>query len=261
MTPGRNPLRRYAGLWLLAPALPLAAGGASIFVNLEPALWFAIPESLRRGVTADALLYVAGCVIVAAPIAGVAVASSRRRPRHEPFSRGAALGAMWPLIVAVFLFVGTSALVTGLGLGFAHPEVSSFVATSHATLAAVALALSAFGALCGVAFRDPLDAAACSLSVVLLATGGLLVAGASVADAPRELIALALTASPLMVITSAAHIDLVRMGVPYQISPLAHLQVDYPSWYAACAWYLVFAAVCFGAFTWKFRTWRAAPAS
>jgi hypothetical protein len=257
----QHPLRRYARLWLLAPALPLAAAGASIFVNLDPSLWFAIPEPLRRGVTADALLYIAGCVIVAAPIAGVAAASSRRRPRHEPFRIGDALAAMWPLLVAVLLFVAASALVTALGLGVTHPEIGSFVATSHATLAAVGLALSGFGAFCGVTFRDPLDAAAISLSVVLLATGGLLVAGASVADAPRELITLALTASPLMVLTSAAHIDLARMGVPYQISPLAHMQVDYPAWYAACAWYLLVAAVCFVGFTWKFRTWRVAPAS
>ena len=115
---------------------------------------------------------------------------------------------------------------------------------------AVALALAAFGALCGAAFRDPLDAAACSLTIVLVATGGLLVAGASVADAPRGLIDVALAASPLVAITAAAHIDVIRMGVPYQISPLAHIQVDYPTWTAACACYMTIAACCFVALGW-----------
>jgi hypothetical protein len=260
MKPAPRPLRRHAKLWLLAPALPLLAGAASVFVNLEPSSWFSVPDAIRRGVTADALLYIAGCVIVAAPIAGVAVASSRR---HDLAATrlSIALAAMSPLVAAVLLFVVSSAVVTAVGLGTTDAATLSFIATSHATLAAVALALAAFGAFCGAAFRDPLDGAACSLSTVLIATGGLLVAGSSVADAPRQLIAVALTASPLMVITSAAHIDLVRMGVPYQISPLAHLQVDYPSWYAACAWYLAVAVVCFLGFTWKFRTWRSAPAS
>ena len=116
----------------------------------------------------------------------------------------------------------------------------------------MALALAAWGALCGV-FSDPLDAAAFSLIVVLVAAGGLLVAGASVADLPRRLVALALTASPLVVIASAANIDIVRMDLLYQISPLAHMQVDYPPGtrerVVSRSWVL-----CFLGLTLKFRT-------
>ena len=128
------------------------------------------------------------------------------------------------------------------------------VATSHATMFAVAFALAAFGALCAATLIDPLDAAACSLAIVLTAAGGLLVAGASLTDVPLALIDVAVTASPLVAMTASAHIDLSRMAVPYQMSPLAHLQVDYPAWYAACGWYLLFAAACVLGMQWKARS-------
>ena len=266
---------RYATLWLLALLLPFAATAASVFVHVDPASWLSMPSAMKRSLYADALLYIAATVVVAAPLAGVVVAASgRARYRGGPgFSRGAApkhcasrvmsgaRDAAWPLGFAVSLFVATSAALTVFGWGLSDAEALRFVATSHATLFAVALALAAFGAFCGVAFADPLDAAACSLTVVLIATGGLLVAGVAVADAPRPVIDVALTASPLVAMASAAHIDVMRMGVPYQISPLAHLQLEYPAWYAACGWYLGVAALCFVGLKWKIRSWQTTTAS
>ena len=249
---------RYAGLWLLALVLPPAASAASIFVHVEPASWLSIPAATKRALTADALLMIAAVVVLAAPLAGVAVAASRRT--HALRVAPHALDAAWPLGVAVTLYVVMSAALMMFGLGLSS-DAMRFVATSHATLFAVALALAAFGAFCGATFADPLDAAACSLTTVLVAAGGLLVAGVAVADVPRPLIEAALTASPLVAMASAAHIDVMRMGVPYQLSPLAHLQVDYPAWYAACGWYLAVAALCFLGMRWKVRTWQATTAS
>jgi hypothetical protein len=120
---------------------------------------------------------------------------------------------------------------------------------------AVALGLAAFGAFCGAVFVDPLDAAACSLLVVLVAAGGLLVSGAALQRVPALLIEVALTASPLVAMASSAHIDVARMAVPYQMSALARLQVEYPAWYAASASYLTFAALCFVGMGWKARSW------
>jgi hypothetical protein len=239
-----NPvLVRYRALWLLAATLPILACAASVFVNIEPASWFTMLPAARRAATADALLYIAASAIVAAPLAGVSIASSRRP--GSAIGLGTSVLALWPLVGAVGLFVAASAIVTTAGWGLEAEGALTFVATSHATLFAVTLALAAFGALCGTAFRDPLDAAACSTLIVLVATVGLFVAGAIVADVPRDLLNVALTASPLVAIVSAAHIDIVRMGLPYQMSPLAHLQVDYPAWYTACAGYLTLAGVCF----------------
>jgi hypothetical protein len=160
------------------------------------------------------------------------------------------------LTVAVSMLVTASAALTVFGWGQSDVEALRLVATSHATVFAVALALSAFGALCGATFNDSLDAAGCSLSVVLVAAGGLLVAGASLTNVPHALLEVALTASPFVTMASAAHIDVMRMAVPYQMSPLAHLQVHYASWYLASGWYLAFAGLCFVGVNWKARSWQ-----
>jgi hypothetical protein len=152
------------------------------------------------------------------------------------------------VLVPVLLFTAVSAVLIRIALGSGS---LSFIASSHATMAAVAAALAAFGAFCGARFSDPLDAAACSLALVLLAAVGLLVAGAWVALAPGWIVRAGLFASPLVAIASAAGIDLVRMDTLYRISPLAHLHIEYPTWYAACAWHLLLTFVSFLALRWK----------
>jgi hypothetical protein len=240
-----------------ATVLPLLAHGAALFVNVEPGSWLSLPAPLRWALAADALLYVAGCVLIAAPLAGVAVAV-RRKERGAPLVAADRMRIAGPLLLAVLLFAAVSSLLT-LGWRVGHEDATAFVARSHATLIAVALALTAWGALCGAWFSDSLDAAAFSLVMALAAAGGLLVAGAAVADLPRPMIALGLVASPLVVMASAGQIDMVRMDLLYQISPLAHVQIDYPAWHRASAWYLLFAGIGFLSLTVKFRTWRSAP--
>ena len=208
-----------------------------------------MPDGMRRSLAADAMLYIAGAVIVSAPLAGIALTGARPSDPHHRALR-APVPIIWPLLVAVVLVVASSAIVNAFAWGTLDNEGWTTLAIAHLTLGAVALALAAFGALCGTAFRDPLDAAACSLLIVLVATGGLLVAGASVADVPRPFLEVALAASPLIAIASAAHVDVIRMGVPYQISPLAHIQIDYPSWLAVCLAYLALAA-CFMVLAWR----------
>ena len=255
MTLAQPGVRRYAGLWLLALLLPVMASAAAVFVNVDPAMWWSMPASMKRGLTGDALLFIAGAIVLAAPVAGVVVAASGRAGRERDGASGA-LPAAWPLTAAVAIFVGASAMLTVIWWGLSDADALRFVATSHATLFAVTLALSAFGALCGATFTDALDAVGCSLTIVLVAAGGLLVAGAALADVPRALIDVALTASPFVTMASASHIDVMRMGVPYQMSPLAHLQVAYPSWYVASGWYLALAGLCFLGVRWKTRSWQ-----
>lgn len=242
--------RRATVLWLSAALLPIVASTASVFVHVDPGQWFTMPDGMRRSLAADAMLYIAGATIVAAPLAGIALASTRRAHPERRFSSTPA-AIIGPLGLAVTLLVASSATVNALAWSTLDSEGWTTLAISHATLGAVALALAAFGTVCGAAFRDPLDAAACSLMVVLIATGGLLVAGASVAYAPRLFVEIALAASPLIAIASAAHIDVVRMGVPYQISPLAHIEIDYPGWLAVCLSYLAVAGLCFLVLAWR----------
>jgi len=74
-----------------------------------------------------------------------------------------------------------------------------------------------------------------------------------VAQAPRPVIEWALTASPLVALASVAHIDLVRTDTLYQVSPLAHLQVDLPTWPVVCGLYLAVTATCFVELAWHHR--------
>ena len=236
-----------------AVGLPLLSWAAALFVGLEPEQWLSLSAPVLRELVPDALLFTAGAAILGGPLAGVAARARILGDGRQPW-RQALTVTSW-LAVDVLVFVMASALLTLYARG-GGADALAFVGPSHATLAAVALALGLFGAVCGALFRDPLDAAACSLTIALLAAGGLLVAGASVADMPRGLIDLALLASPLVAVGSAAHIDLVRMDLFYQISPLAHLGVGYPAWHVSSAWYLAMALVCFAGLVWTLRTSR-----
>jgi hypothetical protein len=244
--------------WVAAAIVPLLAFAASLVVNVDPRLWLTLPRRVLQALAADALLYSVGVLIVAAPLVGVAAASGWKTGENivSIVSARSRRAGAWlearNILTALTLFVGVSAIVFTIAWG-TRSEGLIFIATSHATLASAAVALVMFGAFCATWLRDPLDAAACALMTVLIVTGGVLVAGAPVADAPRSLVDAALVASPLVGIASAASIDIVRMDVLYQISPLSHIGFDYPAWYTASAWYLAAAAACAAAIALK--TW------
>jgi len=237
MTRGRPGARRQTGLPTGAVCAPLVAHGMSLAVSVEPRAWLTLAAPVRWSLAADGVLFTTACAIVCAPVVGAAVAA-----RHRA-NTGTARSLAIPLVAAVLLFAGVSAVLT-LGWRLGQPDALGFVMRSHVTLTAVSAALVALGALCAALFRNPLDAAGASLLVSLGASGGLLVGGASVADLPRLVIAAGLTASPLVAMASAAQIDIVRSDLLYQISPLAHMQIDYPTWSLATACYLAVVCVC-----------------
>ena len=234
--------RNRVRLWAGAAALPVLTNSAAIYVNASPG-WTSFPASAWRALAADALLYTSAALVIAAPIAGVAAMKVDDRTRT--------------LAISVLLFVAVSACLTALEWGGSAGTLA-FIATSHATIGAVAFALAALGAYCGAVWRDALDAAAVSLLVALVAAGALLVAGASIADAPQSIVQAGLLASPFVAAATAAQIDVVRLETFYQISPLAHMRVDYPSWQAACGCYLAVGCVFFVGVTRRVRNWRSA---
>jgi hypothetical protein len=223
-------------LYLAAALLPLVPGVASVATAIGGGAWSELTWSLVRAVTPDALLYSAACIVVAAPLAGVAVASGRRRPALDTVRR---------LAAATAIFSAVSAMLTVARLGL-DPEALRFAVTSHAVLASVTLALAAFGAWLGSLMRDPLDAAALAITAALTAAYGVLVAGAPVGELSAPILKAALLASPVMTVATAAQVDLVRSDIWYQISPLAHIRLEYPAWGTMCGAYL--AAACGGFF-------------
>lgn len=248
----RHPTSRdRVRLWASAAALPVITNAAAIAVNISPD-WTSFPASAWRALAADALLYTSAALVIAAPIAAVAATKI-----EQSSARDRGILVIRTIGIWVLLFTAVSASLTAFAWGGTEGALT-FVATSHATIAAVAFALSALGAYCSTVWRDALDAAAISLVVALVAAGGLLVAGASIADASPRALQAGLLASPFVAAATASQIDVVRLETLYQISPLAHMHVDYPSWQAACGWYLAVGCVLFIGVTRRLRNWRPA---
>ncbi len=241
--------------WFLAPVVPAASWGIALLAGVDAHAWHAISRPMLRALVADALLWNAACLLLVAPVAGIVVVRASARVGEGRGAFRAALAAAWPLAITVLLLTGTSAMLALLATG-GEGGTATFIATSHTTQAAVGLALALIGALCGRVFRDPLDAAACSLGLVIVATGGLLLGGAPVADAPGPLIDVAAVANPLLAMASAAHVDLVRMDLLYRISPLAHMRFQEPAWEIGAASYAVAALVLLAGLVVTYRTRR-----
>lgn len=219
--------RRARQLYVASAVLPLVPAAASVAGALPPGDW-TVTAAFVRSVTPDALLYTAWSVVAAAPLAGVALAGGSTRRGLEVARR---------LVTGTGIFCAVSAALTLMRLGTGG-DALHLAATSHGVLASVTLALGAVGALAAQLFRDPLDAGAVALAVALTAGFGILVAGAPVGALPQGALNAAILASPVMTIAAAAHVDLVRTDIWYQVSPLAHVQVEYPAWTTACAAYL-----------------------
>jgi hypothetical protein len=221
-------MRRYR-LLVAAALAPLFTHLAALGASVEPASWLELPASVRWSLAADGVLFTAAFAIVFWPAVGAVV-------RH-------AGGRSSTIAAAATLFAVVSGVLTA-GWRVDQGDAVSYALRSHLPMLAVTLALSAWGAVCGAWFRNPLDAAGVSLLAALVASGGLLVGGGAVGDLPRPLIAAGLAASPLVALAAAAQIDILRTDVLYQISPLAHIQTDYPTWPGTTIAFVVAAAAC-----------------
>ena len=250
----------HARSWMVMGAVPACAAVVALAREAHAAGQLAMSRGTIEALTADALLYTACLVLVVAPLVGVVTVRNVAVADHDDGRRHAGpLAVAWPLLASVACVASGSAALTLVGIG-TRPGAAAFVVASHATLAAVALALTVFGALCAVRLRDPLDAAGCSLAVVLAATGGLFAGGGWIADLPPRMLESALAANPLVAMASSANIDIFRMDLLYRISPLAHIGVEYPPWSHVCAGYLVTAAACFTGLTLTSGNPRVEPA-
>ena len=223
--------------------LPFVATGASMVTILEPRAWFA-PASEWRGLAPVGVLFSTALLLIAAPLAGVAVAARNRIL--------APLEGAWPatrrtcatLLLGAVAWTAAAAGLTAVVAAAAGDGVSTPLMAAHAVQGAAALALAFVGALAATWFREPLDAGAFSLAVAVTGSVGILGAGTLVERLPGALVEWAVAGSPLLAISSAAHIDVMRTDTVYQISPLAHVQMPVPPWPAATALYIVVAAAC-----------------
>ena len=187
------------------------------------------------------LLAEAALLAVWAPLLGLFTVM--RVPPGQPFAGQSAAATLaagaWrlgrPLLLRISLMTALSAAAVLTLRGTL--DASSWL-HAHAVLWSAALALAAFGALCGRMFPEPLDAAACAIGVALLTALALFAAGPLLDTLPAWLLDAALTSNPIVATAAAASIDIFRMDLLYQASPLAHRLVDYPSFTAAFGAYV-----------------------
>jgi hypothetical protein len=180
------------------------------------------PAYFQAVTTATLPIFEAAVLVVAAPLCGVALAVRRLRgvvPAAALFAAALTASALWTIAALGWSAAGGRALV------------------SHATVGTIGCALAALGAWFGSVWRDPLDAAAYSVGIALLATFGIFAAGPLAADLPTPVLNAALIASPIVSAASAADVDLLRTDLLYRISPLAHGRFDYPAWFAPLLMY------------------------
>jgi hypothetical protein len=200
----------------------------------------------RAQLQASVLFSVIAIAAVLAPLSGVAAISAARASAGGHGLRGGLRGTWsetWPLITGATLFV-LSAVACGLALG-ASNNFSPAIVTSHATLWACTVSLCMLGLYCGVTFADPLDAAAVAIGVSAIAASGVFVVGPLIEGAPTALVNAALLLSPFAATAASGGIDLVRTGLLYRVSPLAHMNFDYPAWHDAFLCYTLLALAGF----------------
>jgi hypothetical protein len=216
---------------VLAPIV--AVGGCWVASLLTTADAWPLPPGVLRIAAADALLIETALLVVAAPVAGVAIARDRSG------------GVLRRFAVLIGAFVATS-LVAALAAAWMSGATMTYALRSHATLAAVALALTSLGAWLSTWCPDILDAGASAIGVSIALSALILVAGPATADLPQAVVDAALLASPPVAVSSAAGIDLLRSEVLYQLSPISHRRFTYPAWTTSAATYALVAVFFLG---------------
>ena len=238
-----------ASQWLSALIIPFASGAAAIAVDSHFGghdQWSAV---VREQFGSRVFLIEVALVLIGAPVAGVVGVRRNRSSDASSLLPARAVGLLsstWrlarPLMVSVTMLTAASAL-TVLALGPTIEPVT--LAASHAMLWAAALLLAALGAVCGSVLSEALDAAACALGIALVVGLGVFAVGPVLDVVPRRLLNAALVGNPIVASAAAAHVDIFRTEPFYRLSPLAHIQIDYPTPATTFIWYALVAVVLF----------------
>lgn len=186
--------------------------------------------AVARVLAADAFLAVAILAVLATPIAGVR------------------LPASWRAVFTAFATFIVCSLIAALAVSLRSELPAALVLRSHAVLAIVGLALLGVGAIARAVMRHELDAAAAAVLVAIVAATAILVGGPRTANLSERTIDTALLANPLIAVTSAAEMDLLRSEVLYVLSPISHRRFTYPAWPTTAGTYGA-VALCAFAFT------------
>jgi hypothetical protein len=228
---------------VIAAAVPLVSIGAIAAADTR---WLHAPSlALRTESVAWLLLVQAAVIAIWAPLMGLFTLARVRalRAGEPPQSALARMRAGswqlgWRMMVRATAATASSAAIA---LALQSSIDASALLKSHAMLWTVALTFAAMGAACAAMLAEPLDGAATATGAAVLAATALFAAGPALDRVPPRLLDAALVVNPVVATAVGANLDLFRMGLFYQLSPLAHRQVDYPAAAVALAAYALMA--------------------
>ena len=183
-------------------------------------------------------------------------------PSWPPLSRSAAAGTALALntllLVAVCALAVPAAWLGGLFVtvfaatslvslaAVAGPARTTPLLTGHVVLAASGYMVLAAGTLARRVWRRPLDAAGVTAALTGVLVAGLLALGPAVPAVPTWVVNLLLRLNPVVAVTAAADIDLLRTGAIYRLSPVPHWMFEYPGWLSSVTVYAGAAAAFAG---------------
>ena len=201
-------------------------------------------------------------VLVVAAVLDLGPTWSLWPPSWPPLSRSAAAGTA--LALNTLLLLAVCALVApavSLGRLFvtvfaaaslvsltavAGPARTTSLLTGHIVLAASGYMVLAAGTLARRVWRHPLDATGATAALTGVLVAGLLALGPAVPAVPTWVVNLLLRLNPVVAVTAAADIDLLRTGAIYHLSPVPHWMFEYPGWLSSVTVYAATAAAITG---------------
>ena len=203
-----------------------------------------------------------GVVLVVAAVLDLGPAWWSWTPSWTPLSRSAAAGTALalntllllavcalsvpaPWLGRLFVTVFVAASLASLTAVAGPARTTSFL-TGHVVLAASGYMVLAAGTLARRVSRHPLDATGATAALTAVLVAGLLALGPAVPAVPTWVVNLLLRLNPVVAVTAAADIDLLRTGVIYHLSPIPHWMFEYPGWLSSVAAYAAAAAAFAG---------------
>lgn len=154
-----------------------------------------------------------------------------------------AVPAAWQGTLFVTVFAAAS-LVSLMEV--AGPARTVSLLAGHVVLAASGSMILAAGTLARRVWRHPLDATGVTAALTAALVAALLALGPAVGAVPAWVVNLLLRLNPVVAVTAAADIDLLRTGAIYHLSPVPHWMFDYPGWLSSAGTYAAAAAAFAG---------------
>lgn len=208
--------RSLLGLLALAAMAPLAGVLVAAYASDSTLLWWTLPPPGR-----DAL----ASLTLAANTALLVIGCSLLPGRQAPAPMGAFVAGSWLLVT----LISTQHARMWIPAHVLAVIVAGAVIAAHACLARL--------------LPQRLDGAGATLMLSAVLLGGVLVLGPALPSTPAWVINLVLRLNPVIVVTTAAGIDLLRTDGFYRALPVAHWAFDYPSTGASLALFGVAAAL------------------